>query len=116
MSMKTFLSLPHVLVSPEGDRHGLVDEALAKLGKRRTLALTLPQMFAAPAVIAQTHMTATVMKRVALNSSARRMLVLFPPPVTLPEVLFDLIWHRRSDAHPAQTWLRALIESLAKSL
>jgi DNA-binding transcriptional LysR family regulator len=116
MSMKTFLSLPHVLVSPEGDRHGLVDEALAQLGKRRTLALTLPQMFAAPAVVAQTHMTATVMKRVALNSPARRMLVLFPPPVALPEVLFDLIWHRRGDTHPAQVWLRALIESLAKSL
>jgi DNA-binding transcriptional LysR family regulator len=116
MSMKTFLSLQHVLVSPEGDRHGLVDEALAQLGKRRNLVLTLPQMFAVPAVIAQTQMTATVMKRVALNSPARRMLVLFPPPVTLADVVFDLIWHRRSDTHPAQLWLRDLIESLAKSL
>jgi len=116
MSMKTFLSLQHVLVSPEGDRHGLVDEALAQLGKRRNLVLSLPQMFAVPAVIAQTQMTATVMKRVALNSPARRMLVLFPPPVTLADVVFDLIWHRRSDTHPAQLWLRDLIESLAKSL
>ena len=116
MGMKTFLSLQHVLVSPEGDRHGLVDEALAQLGKRRTLALTLPQMFAAPAVVAQTQMTATVMKRVALQSPARRMLVLFPPPVALPQVNFDLIWHRRGDTHAAQMWLRALIESLAKSL
>jgi len=116
MSMKTFLSLQHVLVSPEGDRHGLVDEALAQLGKRRNLVLTLPQMFAVPAVIAQTQMTATVMKRVALHSPARRMLVLFPPPVTLPEIPFDLIWHRRSDTHPAQVWLRGLIESVAQSL
>jgi DNA-binding transcriptional LysR family regulator len=116
MNMKTFLSLSHVLASPEGDRHGLVDEALAQLGKRRTLALTLPQMFAVPGVVAQTQMTATVMKRVALHSSARRMLVLFPPPVALPEIVFDLIWHRRSDAHPAQMWLRALLEALAKSL
>lgn len=116
MSMKTFLSLPHILVSPEGDRHGLVDEALAQLGKRRTLALTLPQMFAVPAVVAQTQMTATVMKRVALHSPARRMLVLFPPPVTLADIPFDLIWHRRSDTHPAQMWLRGLVESVAKSL
>ena len=116
MSMKTFLSLQHVLASPEGDRHGLVDEALAQLGKRRTLALSLPQMFAVPAVVAQTQMAATVMKRVALHSPARRMLVLFPPPVALPEVQFDLLWHRRSDTHPAQMWLRALMESLAKSL
>jgi DNA-binding transcriptional LysR family regulator len=116
MDMKTFLALQHVLVSPEGDRHGLVDEALAKLGKRRTLALTLPQMFAAPAVVAQTNMTATVMKRVALNCAARRKLVMFPPPVKLPPINFDLIWHRRNDNHPGQQWLREVIASLAARL
>jgi DNA-binding transcriptional LysR family regulator len=116
LDMKAFLALPHVLVSPEGDQHGLVDEALAKLGKRRTLALTLPQMFAAPAVVAQTNMTATVMKRVALNCAARRKLVLFPPPVQLPAIDFDLIWHRRNDNHPAQRWFRELIASLASRL
>jgi DNA-binding transcriptional LysR family regulator len=116
MDMKAFLALPHVLVSPEGDRHGLVDEALARLGKRRTLALTLPQMFAAPAVVAQTNMTATVMKRVALNCVDRRKLVLFAPPVKLPPVNFDLIWHRRNDNHPGQQWLRELIASLASRL
>jgi len=116
MNMKTYLALPHVLVSPEGERHGLVDQALERQGKRRVLALTLPQMFAAPAVVARTNMTATVMKRVALASPAGRRLVLFPPPVALPEVVFDLIWHRRSDTSPAQRWFRALMESTAASL
>ncbi|MCW7541281.1 LysR family transcriptional regulator [Aquabacterium sp. A7-Y] len=116
MSMKVFLDLPHLLVSPEGDRHGLVDESLAQLGKRRTLALTLPQMFAAPALVAQTRMTATVMKRVALQSPARSKLVLFPPPVPLPVVVFDLMWHRRNDSHPAQQWLRNLIGAVARLL
>lgn len=116
MNMKTYLTLPHVLVSPEGERHGLVDQALAQQGKRRVLALTLPQMFAVPAVVARTNTTATVMKRVALNSPASRGLVLFPPPVALPEVVFDLIWHRRSDTSAAQRWFRALIETTAASL
>jgi len=44
------------------------------------LALTLPQMLAAPAVVAKTAMTATLMKRVAPHSPAGRRLVLFPPP------------------------------------
>lgn len=116
MNMKTFLALPHVLVSPEGHRHGLVDLALEQLGKHRTLALTLPQMFAAPAVVAQTNMAATVMKRVVLNSPAQGELVLFSPPVVLPPVDFHLIWHRRNESHPAQQWLRELIASLASSL
>lgn len=116
MGMKTYLSLPHALASPEGQRHGVVDQALAQQGLQRTLALTLPQMFALPAVIARTGMTATVLKRVALTSSAGRKLALFPPPVALPEISFHLIWHRRSDAHPAQQWVRGLIESVAAGL
>lgn len=116
MSMKAFLALPHVLVSPEGQRHGLVDEALAQQGKQRTLGLTLPQMFAVPSVVARTGMAATVMKRVALNSPAGKKLALFPPPIALPEIVFHLIWHRRSNGDPAQQWLRGLIESIALAM
>lgn len=116
MSMKTYLSLPHVLVSPEGQRHGLVDEALAQDGKKRILALTMPQMFAVPAIVARSGMVATIMKRVALSSPAGSKLALFPPPVALPEIVFHLIWHRRSDGNPAQRWLRGLVEDVASSL
>jgi len=116
MSMKNYLELQHALVSPEGELYGIVDQALAQQGKKRKLALTLPQMFAVPAIVAQTRMTATVMKRVALHSPAGRQLVLFPPPITLPEIVFDLIWHRRNDSHPAQLWFRGLISECAASL
>ncbi|TEA78220.1 LysR family transcriptional regulator [Allopusillimonas ginsengisoli] len=113
MSMKTYLDLHHVLVSPESERYGLVDQALAQQGKKRKLALTLPQMFAVPGIVARTSMTATIMKQVALTSPAGHRLALFPPPVALPEVVFDLIWHRRSDAHPAQLWFRGFISDHA---
>lgn len=116
MNMKTYLSLPHALVSPEGQRHGLVDQDLAQQGKQRKLALTLPQMFAVPAIVARTTMTATLMKRVVLNSPAFDKLTLFPPPVALPAIVFHLIWHRRTDIDPAQQWLRSQIESVAAAL
>ncbi|HEY9102340.1 LysR family transcriptional regulator [Chitinimonas sp.] len=116
MDMETYLSLPHALVSPEGQRHGLVDQALAQQGEQRTLVLTLPQMFALPTIVASTRMTGTVLKRIALNSPSARKLAFFPPPVALPEIVFHLIWHRRSDSNPAQQWMRTLIESVATAL
>ncbi|CAN7478110.1 LysR family transcriptional regulator [Acidovorax sp. Leaf78] len=116
MSMQVFLALRHVLVSPEGDRHGLVDQALAYLGQRRTLGLALPQMFAAPSMVAQTDMVATVMGRVAGHSPHWRELASFTPPVTLPVIGYDLMWHRRNDAHPAQQWLRDQVAALAAAL
>lgn len=113
MNMAVFLELSHLLVSPEGDRYGLVDQALAYLGQRRTLALTLPQMFAAPQVVAQTDIAATIMKRVATHSPAWEQLAVFTPPVHLPEITYNLMWHRRNDTHPAQQWLRQLCTTLA---
>jgi DNA-binding transcriptional LysR family regulator len=116
MDMQTFLALSHVLVTPEGDRYGLVDQALKRLGKRRTLALTLPHMFAAPSMVAHTGMAATVMKRVAQLSPAWRKLAVFEPPVPLPEIVYDLMWHKRNDSHPAQHWFREQITSLAAAV
>ncbi len=116
MDLNTFLALKHVLVSPEGDRYGLVDQALARSGHSRQLALTLSQMFAVPAIIAGSDFTATLMKRVVLLSSVRDRLVFFPPPVTLTSIQFDLMWHRRNDHSSSQKWLRDVITTLAKGL
>lgn len=116
MTLEAYLELQHVLASPEGHLHGLVDQALAQQGKKRNLGLTLPQMFAVPAVIARTQLTATVMKRVALLAQDSDQLLLLAPPVALPQIVIDLMWHRRSDTHPAQAWLREFIAMQAAAL
>lgn len=51
LDLDNFLGLSHLLVSPENDRFGTVDVAMAKEGLKRRLALTLPQMYAAPALM-----------------------------------------------------------------
>jgi DNA-binding transcriptional LysR family regulator len=116
LGLETFLKLEHILVSPEGDRHGLVDQILSGTGRRRVLRLTLPQMFAVPSIVAETDFIATLPRRVALQSPARRKLILFPPPVSLPVVAFDLIWHRRNQAQPTQVWFREQIAKVARRM
>ena len=109
MDLPTYLSFKHVLVSPEGQLHGIVDQALAQLGLQRQLALTVPHVFAVPEVVARTGMAATLLERVARHAQAHHRLALFTPPVTLPAMVFHLVWHRRSDRHPAQSWFREFI-------
>lgn len=116
LDLGAYLALSHILVSPEGERHGLVDQALAQLGQRRHLAVTLPQLFAAPALVARTDMAATLLRRVALLAAEQHQLAVLAPPLALPAIAFHLIWHRRTDAHPAQRWLRGLIEGVARDL
>ena len=80
LDLATFLALSHLLVSPENDRFGHVDTALAKLGHKRRLALTLPQMYAAPTVVARSELIATLMHGVVLASGRADDLSSSNPP------------------------------------
>ena len=115
LDLRTFLGLSHLLVSPENERFGQVDAVLAKRGLKRRLALTLPQMYAAPGLIARSNMIATLMTGVVIASGRERELCVLPPPLKLPSAQFVMSWHKRNDAHPAQRWLRDYISSLFAS-
>ena len=108
-SLERFLAFPHLLVSPEGDRRGLVDARLAERGLRRNVVVTLPQMYAAPALVASSDLVATLPAGVVRASGHAALLHTFAPPVPIDPVTFVMAWHRRNDAHPAQVWLREQI-------
>ena len=113
LDLDTFVALDHLLVSPEGDRYGHVDRKLSELGLRRRLGLTLPQMHAAPAIVAETDLVATLMRGIVDVSESRAQLSLHKPPIELLPVSFALSWHRRNDSHVGQQWFRELIGSVA---
>ena len=110
--LNAFVALSHLLVSPENDRFGHVDAALAKLGLKRRLALTLPHMYAAPTLVARSELIATLMQGVVLASGLADHLCILKPPLELEAISFVMSWHRRNDAHPAQRWFRDCIASL----
>jgi len=111
LDLQTFLGLSHLLVSPEGDGVGYVDAALAKLGLRRPITLTLPHMQGVPALVARTDMISTVMGGAVTASGHADELCVLDPPLDLDTVPFVMSWHRRNDVHPAQRWFRDFIAS-----
>ena len=115
LSIETFLGLSHLLVSPQSERFGHVDALLAKRGKRRRLALTPPQMYAAPAIVARSDMISMLMAGVVTASGRGREVLILPPPFKVPSAKFVMSWHRRSDTHPAQRWLRESFASLFRN-
>lgn len=54
LTLDEFVALPHALVSPRGDSGAVVDAALAKLGRRRRVALEVPHFLVAPHVVRET--------------------------------------------------------------
>ena len=112
LDLQTFVSLPHLLVSPEYDRFGHMDIALAEHGLKRRLVLTLPQMYAAPPLIARSDMIATLMEGVVHGSACAHELCMLKPPLPLEPIRHVMAWHRRNDGHPAQRWLRGCVARL----
>lgn len=112
--LEAFAAAPHLLVSPEGDRMGLVDRKLAGLGLERRVVLSLPQFLVAPFVVADTDLVATLAARVARRFAAASLgVAVHPPPFALPAWPLAMMWHRRVDRHPATTWLRRCIAEVS---
>jgi DNA-binding transcriptional LysR family regulator len=105
----------HALISPRGKEGGFVDDALAKLGLRRRVVVTVPHFLVAPHVVASCDLVLTLASRVATLLAEPLGLVVLGPPADLRLAGFRVssIWHERTHGDPAHAWLRGLIADVA---
>jgi DNA-binding transcriptional LysR family regulator len=93
ISLEDFVRLPHVLTSlrPGRSVRGIVDDALEKLGLRRSIALTTPRFLTVPSLVARAPVIVTMQARLARRFAAEFGLSLSPLPVELREVTVSLL-------------------------
>ncbi|SFG61030.1 LysR family transcriptional regulator [Methylobacterium gossipiicola] len=115
ISLEDYLRFPHVLTSLKETAHGVVDDALAKLGLHRTLAVTTPRFLAVPFLVRSAPVLTTMHARLATFFAGALGLSVSPAPVDLEEVSVSLLWHASYDDDPAHRWLRATILRLAEA-
>lgn len=113
VSLDDYLSVPHVLTSLSDDAHGAVDEALAKLKLKRTIALTTPGFLAVPFVVVRAPLITTMPSRLARYFAASFALATSPAPVDLPSFAVSLLWHGSFDHDPGHIWLRQTVSGVA---
>lgn len=106
LTLERFVQLDHLLVSPFGNRRGVVDTALAQRGYERRVALWVPHFLLAPAIVAQTDLVVTLAERVALELAPRHGLRVLPPPLEVPRFVTSQSWDPRHEHEPANRWLR----------
>jgi DNA-binding transcriptional LysR family regulator len=102
-------------VSFSGRAHGLVDEALAQLGRERRILLTVNQFFTAGRVVANSDLVTVLPKHLIASTGAAEQLIWRELPFQLPAVHLDMLWHERDGRSPAHRWLRKNLESLSAS-
>lgn len=113
LSLDRYCALSHVLIAPRNEPGSPVDEALAKLGRRRRIAVRTHTFLSAPLVVAGTDHVLTGPARVLVPMAERLGLKLFDPPIELRSFAVWAGWHPRMHHDPVHTWIRQLLREVA---
>ena len=116
MPMDTFCAMHHVLFSPEGNLAAMGDAALANVGKRRQVAMTVPVFSGVCRAVSESDLIALVPAQLAKEVANTFDLSVFEPPMAIQPALIIGIWHKRADAAPMATWVRSQIFDLLTAL
>lgn len=113
LDLDAYCKANHLLVSFSGRAHGLVDEALAQIGRERRILLTVNQFFTAGRVVANSDLITVLPKHLMVSTGMTESLVWRELPFALPAVHLDMLWHERDGRSPAHRWLRNNLEKTA---
>lgn len=111
LTLDAYLAHEHIVVRIEGRGPAAVDRALARVGKRRQVGLSLPHFAAAPLAVASSDMLCTIASAVAGVGKALVDVRVLDPPIELPAAPITLSWPAAHHADPARRWLRDLLLS-----
>lgn len=111
VTLDDYCAVSHVLISPRGDGHGVVDTALAAVGRTRRVGLVLPRFDLAPSIVARTDYLLNMNARYAHAVESRFGLRVLSPPLELPEGELSMVWHPRTDRDQGHAWLRGVLRT-----
>jgi DNA-binding transcriptional LysR family regulator len=109
LTLDAYCAAQHLLVSFSGKPHGLVDQALAALGRQRRILLTVNQFSTAGQVVTQSDLLTVLPMSFIVATGTQDQVLTRPLPFELAPVSVQMLWPVRQDADPAQRWLRDLV-------
>lgn len=110
MTAERFAQGDHIVVSRGRRERGPVDEALERIGLKRTIAVTVASFSEAVTLARSSDLIAQVSDR--STTRFREGMASFALPVDVPEFTVSMLWHPRMDADPAHRWLRACLREV----
>jgi DNA-binding transcriptional LysR family regulator len=112
-TLKRFCAAHHLLVSFSGRPFGFIDEALASLGQKRRIVLTVNQFFTAGRIVSRSDLLTVLPASFVDATGYKSQLVERPLPMAMPRIHVEAMWHMRHDRVSAHQWLRTrLVEAM----
>jgi DNA-binding transcriptional LysR family regulator len=111
-----FCDMGHILFSPEGRLAAMGDAALAAVGRKRRVVMTLPVFVGVSSAVARSEHIALLPRQLAETMAPRLGLSIYEAPMPVKPALICMIWHRRATTNPAHRWMRSKIAGILMPL
>jgi len=113
LTLRTYTSLKHIMVSQSAGATSGIDRALAELGHSREVSLRVSHFLNVPMLVANTDLVAALSRRVAEPFTRMLPLRLFDPPLRLRTSRVGMVWHDSLHDDPGHRWLRGVIAEVS---
>lgn len=114
--IELYCGVPHVFFAPRGNLGGWEDDALAKLGRRRRIVVTVADFFSLARLVSQTQLIGLLPPPFALSIASQFGLRAYALPFEMPLIPLDLFWHSRHTDDPEHRWIRERVLELLEPL
>ncbi len=115
LDLETFLSLKHVVLSPdERMMQNMADTTLAAHGLRRRVGAFVSNFSATPFIVLNSSLIALIPAGLAARFAQLPRLRVHEPPIAFPTFSVSMAWHPRVHHEPGHRWLRELIAAAAE--
>jgi DNA-binding transcriptional LysR family regulator len=116
LTLAAYCAAQHLRVSFAGRPHGYVDEALARQGLSRRVAITINHFVAAGAALCQSDLITVLPRSFVPATGLAEALAVRPLPLAMPTIEVGLLWHRRHQHDAGHRWLRQTLNEAARAL
>ncbi len=114
ISLDDYLRFPHIMTSLTGTDRGVVDEALAVIGRTRRLAATTARFVTVPYLVRAAPVITTMVDALATTFAQQLGLTVSPVPVPVPDFPISMLWHASYDGDPVHRWMREALVRLGR--
>jgi DNA-binding transcriptional LysR family regulator len=116
VTLASFAAARNLAVRSADRTANLIDHLLESRGLQRRMALTVDQFCVVPAIIANTDLVATVLRRKAQSLGLFERPDLILKQLPLPPVEAVLLWHPTMTHHKAHRWMREVLVDSCRAL
>lgn len=116
LTLDSYCAADHLRVSFAGRPRGFVDEALARLGRKRRVMITVSHFATAGAAVQQSDLLTVLPRSYVPAAGFASKVVICRLPFELPAIDVALLWHRRHEQDTAQRWLRDTLARAASQI